>query len=187
MKTWWWLISKLTYWLRTTTLSALCSKSTNCYLNKIGNKLAFSRIFYSKFSTPCIIDPLKGKSTLEKVFLEMYFFERASKMMTNKKNRRSKALSVPEILTILYFLLWRHWAQKANFIISILWQLDVQPHIFQIKSPIYFRLSQITRHPYYFSQKWKKFKFTNLDAIVTSRWQQVSIWEKMFQGCHFGT
>ena len=77
-------------------------------------------------------------------------------MMTNKKNRRSKALSVPEILTILYFLLWRHWAQKANFIISILWQLDVQPHIFQIKSPIYFRLSQITRHPYYFSQKWKK-------------------------------
>ena len=48
---------------------------------------------------------LKGKSTLKKVFLEMYFFERASEMMTNIKNRRTKALSVPEIMSMLYLLI----------------------------------------------------------------------------------
>ena len=54
----------------------------------------------------------KGNVHNKKFFSEMYFFESASEMTTNKENRRSNALSVREISMILYFVIMRSLVPK---------------------------------------------------------------------------
>ena len=65
----------------------------------------------------------------------------------------SNALPVPEIL-IYIFSIVTSLGPKGKFQnINFLTYLDVQPYIFQIKSPIYFKLSQIRHTTFYNSEK----------------------------------